>query len=308
MASQILHIKDAYYFEVPRAFWRYDSLDSVPQFLRDAHPHATVAEFAKDLDGKIIIPQPFGTLNNLYEPASGFCLSKFMIVEVLVAVIVAAVFIRLANRMRGGHAPRGRVWNMLEAMLVYFRNDVARSAIGEKDGDTFLPLLWTTFFFILGCNLAGMIPWVGAPTGSWGVTFALACIAFVTVLVAGAVKLGPVGFWKNMVPTIDLAWPLAIPLKTFIFLIEVVGLFIKHTVLSVRLLANMVAGHVVLLGIMTMAISLEGAGGGSWWLVMPISIGGSTLFSCLELFVAFLQAYIFTFLSALFIGMAIHHH
>lgn len=316
MASSILHIKDAYYFEVPRSFWRYDSLESVPEFLREAHPTATIEEFAHALDGKVIIPQPFGTLKNLYESASGFCISKFMVVELAVALVLAAIFIHLANRMRSGHVPRGRVWNMFEAMLLYFRDQVARPAIddhhaadhGEHEGDKYLPLLWTIFFFILGCNLAGMIPWVGAPTGAWAVTLALALVIFFTVLVCGAQKLGVVGFWKNMVPDIDLPLPLSLPLKAFIFVIEVVGLLIKHAVLSVRLLANMVAGHVVLLGIMGIAISFEAASGGSWWIAMPISVGGATLFSCLELFVAFLQAYIFTFLSALFIGMATHHH
>ena len=85
-------------------------------------------------------------------------------------------------------------------------------------------------------------------------------------------------------------------------------MLIKHGVLGIRLLANMVAGHVVLLGIMAIAFSLQGAVSDSWWIAAPISVIGATLFSCLELFVAFLQAYIFTFLSALFIGMAVHHH
>ena len=95
-----------------------------------------------------------------------------------------------------------------------------------------------------------------------------------------------------------------------ILAIELMGLTIKHLVLSIRLLANMVAGHVVLLGIMTLAFSADGvdASGSMWPVAAGISIIGSVLFSCLELFVSFLQAYIFTFLSALFIGAAIHHH
>ena len=95
-----------------------------------------------------------------------------------------------------------------------------------------------------------------------------------------------------------------------ILAIELMGLLIKHGVLAVRLLANMVAGHVVLLGIMTLAFSGEGveSAGSMWPVAAAISIFGSVLFSCLELFVSFLQAYIFTFLSALFIGAAIHHH
>jgi F-type H+-transporting ATPase subunit a len=87
-----------------------------------------------------------------------------------------------------------------------------------------------------------------------------------------------------------------------------VGLFIKHAVLAVRLLANMVAGHLVLLGIMGIIIASAEASHGMWATAAVVSVLGSTLFSCLELFVAFLQAYVFTFLSALFISAAVHHH
>jgi F-type H+-transporting ATPase subunit a len=98
------------------------------------------------------------------------------------------------------------------------------------------------------------------------------------------------------------------PLKLMILAIELLGLVIKHGVLSIRLLANMVAGHLVLLGILALIAGAAAASQGTWAMVTTISVIGSTLFCCLELFVAFLQAYIFTFLSALFVGAAIHHH
>jgi F-type H+-transporting ATPase subunit a len=101
---------------------------------------------------------------------------------------------------------------------------------------------------------------------------------------------------------------MAIFLLPVIFVIEVGGLFIRHGVLAVRLLANMVAGHVVLLSIMALAFSVTGAESPHWLLAAIISIIGSTLLCCLELFVAALQAYVFTFLSALFIGSAVHRH
>jgi F-type H+-transporting ATPase subunit a len=152
-----------------------------------------------------------------------------------------------------------------------------------------------------------MLPWAGAPTGAIGATLALAMITFGTVVVFGMRKFGFIGFFLNQIPSMDLPLAMA-PLKLMILAIELLGLLIKHGVLAVRLLANMVAGHVVLLGIMTLAFSVEGASSGAWFIAAPISVIGSVLFSCLELFVAFLQAYIFTFLSALFIGAAIHHH
>lgn len=307
--DSVLHIKDAYYFEVPKFLWRhkYESLDEVPDFLRDAHPEVPLAEFNRELSGKVLIPQPFGTLKNLYEKQSGFCISKYMLLELVAAVLIAAIFIRLANRMSTGDRPRGRFWNLFEAMLVFIRDQIARPAIGHHDADRFVPLLWTMFFFILACNLLGMVPWAGAPTSSFGVTFGLACITLVTVLGAGIAKFGPVGFWLGQVPHMDL--PLLLrPLKLLIFGIEVLGLVIKHAVLSVRLLANMVAGHLVLLGIMGLILATAHAPTGTWGLVTVIAVVGSTLFSLLELFVAFLQAYIFTFLSALFIGAAVHQH
>jgi F-type H+-transporting ATPase subunit a len=154
----------------------------------------------------------------------------------------------------------------------------------------------------------GMVPWAGAPTGAFAVTFALACVTFGTVILFGSQKFGIVGFWLNQVPSMDLPWYMAIIIKPMILAIEILGLFIKHGVLSVRLLANMVAGHLVLMAIMMLAFSVAGAMSPNWPLTAVIAIVASTLFSLLELFVAFLQAYVFTFLSALFIGAAIHHH
>jgi F-type H+-transporting ATPase subunit a len=309
MASAILHIKDAYYFDVPKTLYHphYSSLDQVPGFLRAAHPHATIEDFDEALAGKILIPQPFGTLKNLYEKQSGFAISKFMILEVVVAVFLAVLFIRLAVKMRTAIVPRGKLWHFLEGILFYVRDDIAKPAIGHHDADRFVPLLWTMFFFILTLNVFGLVPWAGSPTASFSVTLALAAITLGTVLISGSMKFGPVGFWFNQVPHMDLPWYMS-PLKLMIWVIEVVGLLIRHGVLAVRLLANMVAGHVVLLAIMGLAFSLAGATSDFWLLTAVISIISSTLLCCLELFVAVLQAYVFTFLSALFIGSAVHRH
>jgi F-type H+-transporting ATPase subunit a len=185
---------------------------------------------------------------------------------------------------------------------------VARAAVVHHDGDRFVPLLLTLFFFVLGCNLLGMVPWAGSPTASFSVTLALAAVTFLTVVVAGMMKFGFLGFFGNQVPSMDLPLPLAIVLKPMIFLIEMLGLLIKHLILAVRLLANMVAGHLVLLGIMGLISTAAAYSFGTWATVTGISVISSTLFSLLELFVAFLQAYIFTFLSALFIGASVHQH
>ena len=311
MADPILHIKDGYYFEVPKCCWRYDSPGEVPTFLRAAHPRATLKEFQHELDGKIIIPQPFGQLRNLHTPDSGFCISKFMILELVVAGILFVMFMRLAKTMRSGIAPRGRFWNLFESILVFIRDEVARPAIGQHDGDKFVPLLWTLFFFILTCNLLGMVPWAGSPTASFSVTLALASVTFLTGIICGMVKLGPLGYFLNMAPHLDVSLLMKIalfPIVLMIFVIELGGTCIKHGVLGVRLLANMVAGHIVLLAILGLIAKAASSSTFTWSMVTAISLFGSTALSCLELFVAFLQAYVFTFLSALFIGMATHHH
>ncbi len=287
----------------------------------DAYPGKWSAEkiegYNHALDGKILIPQlPGATLRNAYQAESGFCVSKFMILELLASLVLVLVFSWLGNKIRGGAAPKGRLWNMLEAVVVYIRNDVVRPAVGEHDAHRFLPLLWTIFFFVLVCNLFGMLPWLGAPTSSFGVTLTLAGAIFITVWISGMRKMGPLGFFKNLMPDIDLGSfalniAIALPLRLFILVIELFGLCVKHAVLGVRLLANMVAGHLVLLGIMGMAFSLEAViemTTVQWSVTAAVSVLASAAFSCLELFVAFLQAYVFTFLSALFIGSAIHKH
>jgi len=340
----IYHLKDCYFFEVPKALWRqgWTEMDQVPQWLRDAHPHATLDEFKRAMDGKILIPQPLATLENLFSVKSGFGISKFMILEVALAAILFFLFTRLAGKLSSGAAPKGRFANLFESLILFIRDQVARPAIDSHDdhghggpgdngghghephlqggqaaalavvetheGDRFMPLLLTIFFFVLGCNLLGMLPWAGSPTASFSVTLALAAVTLATVVIAGMMKFGPLGFFVNQVPSMDLPLPLAIVLKPMIFAIEMLGLLIKHGILAVRLLANMVAGHLVLLGIMGLITAAATATLGTWATVASISVVGSTLFSLLELFVAFLQAYIFTFLSALFIGAAVHQH
>ena len=351
--NPIYHLKDCYFFEVPKALWRqnWKSLDEVPQFLRDGSPQATLEEFNAALDGKILIPQPFGQLDSLYTVKSGFGISKYMILELVLAAILVFLFTRLASKLRTGEPPRGRFANLFEAIILFVRDQIARPAIDSHDhhdhgddhaahaphgdhegdaghatepfahaavsahaarehhdGDRFVPLLLTLFFFVLGCNLLGMVPWAGSPTASFSVTLALAAVTLLTVVLAGMRKFGVLGFFANQVPSMDLPLPLAIPLKPMIFAIEMLGLCIKHLILAVRLLANMVAGHLVLLGIMGLISAAATYSMGLWATVTGISVVSCMLFSILELFVACLQAYIFTFLSALFIGAAVHQH
>lgn len=235
-----------------------------------------------------------------------FQLTRFMVLEVVAAVLMIVIFVPLAWKISRGSPPRGRLWNLFEAMLVFVRDEMVRPAIGRPDADRFLPFLWTMFFFILFCNLLGMIPWAGSPTGSILVTGVLALLAFGMVVGAGMKKFGVVGFWIGLAPHMELPLALAIPLKPMILGIEILALLIKHIILAVRLLINMFAGHLVLAVILGFVEVF--AGTAAWFGIMPASVLGAAALSLLELFVAFLQAYVFTFLTALFIGMALHQH
>ena len=286
------HVEDADYFHVPRAL--------APE---GSHGH-------------IELPQPLELENPLVEASNGlidfaawdFKLTKFMVIEVVVAVIIFLIFWLLAQSLKGGKPVRGKLWNMLEVFLLFIRDEIARPAIGKHDADRFVPYLWTMFLFVLGCNLMGMIPWVGSPTGALAVTGVLALATFAVVVGSGMTQLGAVGFWKAQVPHMDLPGAISPVMNVFIFGIEVFGLFVKHGVLAIRLFANMFAGHVVLavlLGFISVSAESSTA---LWGGVTTASVIAASLISLLELFVAFLQAYIFTFLSALFIGAAVHPH
>ncbi len=290
------HVEDTTFFHVPRAL--------APE---GSHGHWSIPQPFELETPLIELKTSSDLLNRTIQPLD-LKLTKFMVLEAAVAIIICIAFILLAKSLRGGASARGKFWNFLEVFLLFIRDEVARPCIGHHDGDRFVPFLWTMFLFVLGCNLMGMVPWMGSPTGALAVTGALAFITFAVVVGSGMAKLGAVGFWKAQVPPMDLPGPIQIPMNVFIFGIEIFGLFIKHGVLSVRLLANMMAGHVVLAVILAFIGASASAGAAIWGGVTLASVLGATALSMLELFVAFLQAYIFTFLSALFIGAAVHPH
>ena len=239
----------------------------------------------------------------------GLQLTKYMVLEVIVAIALIVIFIAYAKKIKGGTLPRGRFWNMIEIVLLYLRDNVARPAMGGKHhADKFLPYFWSVFFFILGCNLIGLVPWCGSPTGSIAVTAGLALCTFVIGLVAGSKEKGVLGYWTGLVPHIDVPVSMLIFLWPILFVIELISLFIKHGVLAIRLLMNMFAGHLVLAVFMSFIAASAVYGMKTWVTATTLSLGMCLFLSMLELLVALLQAYIFTFLSALYIGMVIHEH
>ena len=164
-----------------------------------------------------------------------------------------------------------------------------------EEGKPYLPYLLTVFFFILVCNLLGHMPFEATATGNVSVTAALAVMAFVMIQAGGIGKYGLKHHLQNIVPPGLPAWllPIMIP-------VEILGQFTKPFALCIRLFANMIAGHIVILAFLSMIFILQSV------FVAPISVFFALFISLLEVFIAFLQAYIFTILTALFIGMSLH--
>jgi F-type H+-transporting ATPase subunit a len=287
----INHVQDSTYFEFPK----FNFKDTVkieipnPMALFGISEETPIVEEQSEFLGKIS-----------FQP------TKFVVLELISAILVAVLFITLARKMKSGQPVRGRFWNMLEAAVIWVRDDIARPAIGSKDATRFLPLIWTFFFYILALNLIGMIPGLGAATGSISVTAAFALVVFFVVMKTGMQKMGVFGFITAQAPHIDLAGPFKYVLVLGIWGIEVFGLFVKHIVLAVRLFANMFAGHLVL----AVFVAFIGVTWNTWLAIgtVPAVIAMSLGLNLLELLVALIQAFVFAFLTALFIGAAIHPH
>jgi F-type H+-transporting ATPase subunit a len=247
---------------------------------------------------------------------------KFMILMAASAAIVAIAFIWLGRKMASGEPPTGKLWNFLESMLFFIRDKIVRPGVGEEDANKYLPYLASLFLFIFTMNLMGMLPFLGSPTASIMVTIPLAFVSFVVIHWSGIQGNHGLGnYLKTFIPPIHIEGGTVMKILGFVItvgiaILEYATAFIRATVLAVRLFANMLAGHTVLF-MLLMFIALVSSGspyeiefaeGKGWlyWAVMPFSVILVTLLSLLELFIAGLQAFIFTFLTAVFIGLAKH--
>jgi F-type H+-transporting ATPase subunit a len=234
-----------------------------------------------------------------------FSITRHLLYGLLAMLATAFVFISLANRYKRGvgreEAPRGIFQNMFEAMIVYVRDDIAKPTIGEEKYEKFLPYLLTAFFFILFANLFGLVPYGAAATSNLAITGMLALFTFVIGQVYGSKE-----HWKHL-----LMGPEGIPwwVRPILVPVEILGLFTRHLALAIRLFANMLAGALVifsLLGLIFIVNVVFGAGV-AYGAAVP-SIGLTVFILLVKTLVAFIQAYVFTMLSALFIGMAVEEH
>ncbi|MEQ8330901.1 MAG: F0F1 ATP synthase subunit A [Longimicrobiales bacterium] len=222
----------------------------------------------------------------------------------LAAFVCIALFVPLARaamRRDRSKAPSGFA-NGMEALVLYFRDTVVRANIGHG-ADAFAPFILTLFFFILFMNLFGLTPFGITATANLSVTAALAIIAFVVVEIAGFRELGPAGYARTifyMPKGLPMAMkPIMLAIMT---VVEALGKLTKPFALAVRLFANMMAGHILVLAIVGLILVTQS------FLVGSVSVLILSALMILELFVAFLQAYIFAMLTSVFIGLIRHAH
>ncbi|WP_449257699.1 F0F1 ATP synthase subunit A [Chlorobium limicola] len=251
------------------------------------------------LDSNVYAFEPFGEVHLPKIVVGGFDISitKHVVIMWIAAAIVLLVFGSVGGayrKMTAKNAPKGLA-NAMEALVDFIRLDVAKSNIGPGF-EKFLPYLLTVFFFILLCNLLGLVPYGATPTGNINVTLTLAVFTFFITQTAALKAHGVKGYLAHLTAGTHWSlWIIMIP-------IEIIGLFTKPFALTVRLFANMTAGHIVILSLIFISFILK-----SYIVAVAVSVPFSIFIYLLEIFVAFLQAFIFTMLSALFIGLATVH-
>lgn len=231
--------------------------------------------------------------------------TKHVVFLLLSAVIVALMLVLTARaHVRHTHErgrPRGFAAG-IEGVILYLRNEIYLPVLGGHGGEKYVPFCMSLFFFIAICNLFGLVPYGSTATGNISVTATLAAITFVTVEIAGMRALG-----KGYINTI-VYWPhdqplaMKLPLTLVMTPVEIIGKFTKPFALTIRLFANMIAGHVIILVLIGLIFMFG-------WFVAPPAIAMALFIMLLELLVAFIQAFIFSLLAAVFIGQirSAHH-
>lgn len=231
-------------------------------------------------------------------------ITKNVFTMLLAAVILIFVFLSVAKAYatNKGKAPKG-LQAVIEPLFVFIRDEVAKPGIGVKY-EGYMPYIMTIFFFILTLNLLGLMPVFpgGANvTGNISFTLVLAIVAFFAINISGTKHYWGHIFWMPGV---------AVPMKIFLAVIEVIGVFTKPVALMIRLFANMTAGHIIVLSLISLIFvfgkagaSLAGSGLGA-----TIAVPFTLFISCIEVLVAFIQAFIFAMLTSVFIGMALEDH
>jgi F-type H+-transporting ATPase subunit a len=237
--------------------------------------------------GYVYIPQ--------FPPVFGVDLTptKHVIFMWIAAFIILLIFSTVSKSYKKSLVPGG-IANFFEVLILFVRDEIVKPTIGEGY-QKFLPYLLSLFFFILFGNFLGLIPYSATFTSNIGVTSALALMSFFMIQFGGMRKNGVFGYLKGLVPHGIPSWMLVIMIP-----VEILGLFTKPFALAVRLFANMIAGHTVILALIGLIFFMGTI------FVAPVSVSFAVFIYLLEVLVSLIQAYIFTMLTSLFIGMAVH--
>jgi F-type H+-transporting ATPase subunit a len=244
------------------------------------------------LQDEVVIPLPHVQIGSLDVDLS---VTKLVVMLWIVVGLNALLFGALAMKARASIVPRGAFHNLFESLVLFVKRDMVEEIMGHHLAHKFTPYFLTVFFFILFANLLGLVPLMHTATANIAVTAAMALTTLFMMQFAGIREQGLVGYVKSIVPPGIPPWllPIMIP-------VEVLGQLTKPFALTIRLFANMTAGHVVILTLFGLLFVFKS-------LALAPAILGFVLFvSALELLVAFLQAYIFTFLSILFVTACAH--
>jgi F-type H+-transporting ATPase subunit a len=232
----------------------------------------------------------------------------FMLVAATLLFLCMWLTGRILERQRAGEkAPKGFA-NAMEAFVLWVRRDIVISNIGEHDGPRFAPYIMTLFFFILISNILGLLPWGATATGNLGVTAALAIMALFTIELSGLFKLGVKGYMRTIFPSLPgMGGVGGLVMSVAMGPIEILGKLVKPFALCFRLFGNMTAGHFVILTLFGLIFMFGNIAGLNW----AVGVASATLVlgvMCLEIIVAFVQAYVFAIITAVLIGMMMHEH
>ncbi len=231
-----------------------------------------------------------------------FSITKTVLAIMISALLMLLIFISIARAYANNRnkAPKG-IQSMLEPLIIFIRDDIAKSSIGEKKYEKYMPYLLTIFFFIFLNNILGLIPIFpgGANvTGNIAVTMVMAVFTFILTTVNGNKH-----YWVDIVNTPGVPWWLKLPLP-LMPIVEIIGIITKPFVLMVRLFANITAGHIIALGFISLIFIFGAMNAALGYGVSVVSVAFMIFMNLLELLVAFIQAYVFTLLSALYFGLA----
>jgi F-type H+-transporting ATPase subunit a len=249
------------------------------------------------MDSNYIDFSPFGKLYLPHINLFGIDLSitKDIFYIWVIALILVLLLFFLSRGYKRSLIPKGLA-NLFEIIVIFVRDEIVKPSIG-KGYESFMPYMLSLFFFILFTNMFGLIPTphLVVPTGNIAVTAGLALISFFAIQYGGIRSLGFFPYLKSLVPKGMPGWIIIIMIP-----LEILGLFTKPFALCIRLFANMIAGHIVIFSLLGLIFILRTV------YVSPVAVGFTLFIELLEILIALIQAYIFTMLTALFIGMAMH--